>query len=119
MYIVETLHMGLQGLDTVIVTGCCSSLDDMLSFVFERQRRQTQRRRQRAGQPSDGQSCELAMSTQPILFKQIMETILNAMIYEECKCQWSLSRPLLSLILLQPDAFNEYKVIHSLFHSIV
>ena len=105
----ETLHAGLQALDSIIVTGCCSSLDDLLTYVYD-QRRLGSQRRQRAGQPADGQSCEQAVHMAPQLMRQLLETILNTMIYEECRCQWSMSRPLLSLILLQPNVFNEYKV---------
>uniref|UniRef100_A0A915KAD7 Uncharacterized protein n=1 Tax=Romanomermis culicivorax TaxID=13658 RepID=A0A915KAD7_ROMCU len=31
------------------------------------------------------------------------------MIYEDCRCQWSLSRPLLGLILLHEDYFGQLK----------
>ncbi len=33
--------------------------------------------------------------------------LLNLVMFEDCKNQWSVSRPLLGLILLQPDYFDE------------
>ena len=33
--------------------------------------------------------------------------LLNLIMYEECKNQWSVSRPLLGLIILQPQIFQQ------------
>lgn len=52
-----------------------------------------------------------------VLFKQVMElhrevlqrilsTILNTVMFEDCKNQWSMSRPLLGLILLNEEYFR-------------
>ena len=35
---------------------------------------------------------------------------MNSVIFEECRCQWSMSRPLLGLILLQENAFTQLKM---------
>lgn len=40
---------------------------------------------------------------------ELLTAILSAMMWGELKCQWSMSRPLLGLILLQEDTFNEFK----------
>lgn len=40
----------------------------------------------------------------------MLSTILNASLFEDVKCQWSLSRPLLGLILLQEECFQQWKM---------
>lgn len=37
---------------------------------------------------------------QPQVFQQILTTLLNIITFEECRNQWSMSRPLLGLVLL-------------------
>lgn len=37
------------------------------------------------------------------VFRQILQTVLNIIIFEECRNQWSMSRPLLGLILLNEE----------------
>lgn len=39
------------------------------------------------------------------VFRQILQTVLNIIIFEECRNQWSMSRPLLGLILLNEEVF--------------
>lgn len=34
---------------------------------------------------------------------------MNVVMFEDCRCQWSMSRPLLGLILLQEDYFGQLK----------
>lgn len=41
---------------------------------------------------------------------KMLSTILNASLFEDVKCQWSLSRPLLGLILLQEECFQQWKM---------
>lgn len=39
------------------------------------------------------------------VFRQILQTVLNIIIFEECRNQWSMSRPLLGLILLNEEVY--------------
>ncbi len=41
---------------------------------------------------------------------QLLATFLGLVIFEDSRCQWSMSRPLLGLILLQEEAFAQYKL---------
>lgn len=34
---------------------------------------------------------------------------MSQLLFEEVKCQWSMSRPLLGLIIANPDHFTEWK----------
>lgn len=38
--------------------------------------------------------------THPVIVVQMLSTVLNIIIFEDCRNQWSMSRPLLGLILL-------------------
>lgn len=47
----------------------------------------------------------------PEILQQILSTVLNVIMYEDCRNQWSMSRPLLGLILL-----NEEVSVHLYMH---
>lgn len=40
------------------------------------------------------------------VLQRILSTILKTVMFEDCKNQWSMSRPLLGLILLNEDYFR-------------
>lgn len=40
------------------------------------------------------------------VLQRTLSTILNTVMFEDCKNQWSMSRPLLGLILLNEDYFR-------------
>lgn len=40
------------------------------------------------------------------ILQRTLSTILNVVMFEDCKNQWSMSRPLLGLILLNEDYFK-------------
>lgn len=44
------------------------------------------------------------------VLQRILSTILNTVMFEDCKNQWSMSRPLLGLILLNEDYFRYPRV---------
>lgn len=50
----------------------------------------------------------------PEILQGILSTIINIVMFEDCKNQWSLSRPLLGLILLYEDYFRFVHLILSL-----
>lgn len=49
------------------------------------------------------------------VLQRILSTILNTVMFEDCKNQWSMSRPLLGLILLNEEYFR-YKLVHIELH---
>lgn len=42
----------------------------------------------------------------PEILQRILSTLLNVVMFEDCKNQWSMSRPLFVLILLYEDYFR-------------
>lgn len=49
------------------------------------------------------------LEVHPEILQQILSTVLNVIMFEDCKNQWSMSRPLLGLILLNEDYFNQMR----------
>lgn len=45
----------------------------------------------------------------PEILQQILSTVLNVIMFEDCRNQWSMSRPLLGLILLNEEYFNQIR----------
>jgi exportin-7 len=46
----------------------------------------------------------------PQLFPELLRTLFEIVLFEECSNQWSLSRPMLSLILVNEQIYNDLKV---------
>lgn len=96
LYILSTISDGLGALDSVISTNCCSSLDHLLSYLFKiisKQKRNIQQQQQ----PS---VLLQVYQQQAGVFQQVLTTVINIIVFEDCRNQWSMSRPLLGLILL-------------------
>lgn len=49
------------------------------------------------------------LAKEPALFQGLLSTLLQTIVFEECANQWSLSRPLLPLILINQDFFNQWQ----------
>ena len=45
----------------------------------------------------------------PELLPQTLSTLFEVVLFEDCTNQWSMSRPMLSLILLNEQIYNELK----------
>ena len=45
----------------------------------------------------------------PEILQQMLQTVLNIIMFEDCRNQWSMSRPLLGLILLNEDYFSQLR----------
>ena len=45
----------------------------------------------------------------PEILQQMLSTVLNIIMFEDCRNQWSMSRPLLGLILLNEDYFQQLR----------
>ena len=45
----------------------------------------------------------------PLLRSQMLSTVLNIIMFEDCRNQWSMSRPLLGLILLNAEYFEQLR----------
>ena len=100
-YILSSLAGGIKSSDTLMCTGCCQSLDNILSHAFKQANKKI---------PSTT-GAQLVRNIQQCkgLLQEILSSILNTVMFEECRNQWSMSRPLLSLILIDPEYFQRYQ----------
>ncbi|CAG0893046.1 unnamed protein product [Darwinula stevensoni] len=109
LYLLSSLSEGLTALDTMVSTGCCATLDHIVTFMYKQIS-------SKGKKPAGSQEMQMAreaviklLELQPELFQGMLSTVLNMVMYEDCRNQWSLSRPLLGLILLRQQYFQELR----------
>uniref|UniRef100_A0A8D0V8P3 Exportin 7 n=1 Tax=Sus scrofa TaxID=9823 RepID=A0A8D0V8P3_PIG len=107
MYILSSISEGLTALDTMVCTGCCSCLDHIVTYLFKQLSRSTKKRTTPLNQESD--RFLHIMQQHPEMIQQMLSTVLNIIIFEDCRNQWSMSRPLLGLILLNEKYFSDLR----------
>ncbi|XVF00108.1 hypothetical protein REPUB_Repub03eG0256800 [Reevesia pubescens] len=103
MHIFGSLESGLKGLDTNISSQCASAVDNLAAFYFNNIT---------LGEaPTSPAAVKLAqhIADCPSLFPQILKTLFEIVLFEDCGNQWSLSRPMLSLILISEQKFADLK----------
>ncbi|XP_037051893.1 ran-binding protein 16 [Bradysia coprophila] len=109
LYILESISEGLTALDTTICTGCCSTLDNIVSYIFKQLVPTFPTKKLRRNNLPENDMFLKVMKLHPEILQRILSTILNVVMFEDCKNQWSMSRPLLGLILLYEDYFRSLK----------
>uniref|UniRef100_A0A8C4DWS0 Exportin 7 n=1 Tax=Dicentrarchus labrax TaxID=13489 RepID=A0A8C4DWS0_DICLA len=92
--------------DTMVCTGCCSSLDHIVTYLFKQLSRSTKKRP--TPMATDDRFLHI-MQQHPEMIQQMLSTVLNIIIFEDCRNQWSMSRPLLGLILLNEKYFADLR----------
>ncbi|XP_077248975.1 ARM repeat superfamily protein isoform X2 [Tasmannia lanceolata] len=103
MHIVGSLESGIKGLDTNISSQCASAVDSLAAFYFNNIT---------VGEaPTSPAAMSLARHIVecPSLFPEILKTLFEIVLFEDCGNQWSLSRPMLSLILINEQIFSDLK----------
>jgi exportin-7 len=107
LYIMSTISDGLTALDTMICTGCCATLDNIITYLLKRlTRKQT---KPLANQLQDSEAFLRILELHPEILQQMLSTVLNIIMFEDCRNQWSMSRPLLGLILLNEEYFGKLR----------
>ncbi|XP_071724978.1 uncharacterized protein [Rutidosis leptorrhynchoides] len=103
MHILGSLESGLKGLDTSISSQCASAVDNVAAFYFNNITM--------GEAPSSPAALNLVRHIQecPTLFPEILKTLFEIVLFEDCGNQWSLSRPMLSLILINEQIFSDLK----------
>uniref|UniRef100_A0A2K5F7L3 Importin N-terminal domain-containing protein n=1 Tax=Aotus nancymaae TaxID=37293 RepID=A0A2K5F7L3_AOTNA len=106
-HILSSISEGLTALDTMVCTGCCSCLDHLVAYLFKQLSRSTKKRTTPLNQESDRFLHIIQQHLEMI--QQMLSTVLNIIIFEDCRNQWSMSRPLLGLILLNEKYFSDLR----------
>ncbi|KAG7298382.1 Exportin-7-B [Plutella xylostella] len=107
LYILSSISEGLTALDTSVCTGCCATLDHIVTYLFKQLVQKTSNKplNPRQPPPETSNMFEQVLQRRPQIMHQLLATVLNVIMFEDCCNQWSMSRPLLGLILLSTDEF--------------
>lgn len=111
VYILESLSKGFTALDSTIYITCCSILDSIVSYIFKQLQLKMStfpNKKLRSLTPENVRFLEYVKMNSELL-QNMMSTLLNNVMAEDCRNQWSMSRPLLVLILLYEDYFRSLK----------
>lgn len=57
----------------------------------------------------DNDALVQVIKLRPEILQQMLSTVLNIIMFEDCRNQWSMSRPLLGLILLNAEYFEQLR----------
>lgn len=127
LYILSSISEGLNALDTMVCTGCCATLDHIVTYLFKWISKNSKKSpRDSTGVVREGseltwssrcsadlvvagEACLKVLEVHPEILQQMLSTILNIIMFEDCRNQWSMSRPLLGLILLNEDYFQQLR----------
>ncbi|XP_028165254.1 exportin-7-B isoform X13 [Ostrinia furnacalis] len=106
LYILASISEGLTALDTSVCTGCCATLDHIVTYLFKQLVQKSSNKPPNPRQPPPEASNMLqVLQRRPEIMQQLLATVLNVIMFEDCCNQWSMSRPLLGLILLNEEHF--------------
>ncbi|XP_054708520.1 exportin-7-like [Uloborus diversus] len=109
LYILSSISEGLSSSDTMVCAGCCAALDHLVTYIFKKVSRTGRKRRTSGTEQQEEETCLRVLKQHPEILQQMLSTNLNIVIFEECRNQWSMSRPLLGLILLNEEYFNQLR----------
>ncbi|KAH9557462.1 hypothetical protein CY35_07G085500 [Sphagnum magellanicum] len=102
-HLVGSLETGVKSLDVNISSQCASAVDNLAAFYFNNITMEDN--------PTSVATINMArhFAECPNLFPEILKSLFEIVLFEECSNQWSLSRPMLSLILINEQIFNGLK----------
>merc|ERR1712029_1224999 len=108
LYILSSISEGLTALDTMVCTGCCATLDHIVTHLFKQMSLKANKVRRGQTMPENDALVQV-VKMHPEILQQMLSTVLNIIMFEDCRNQWSMSRPLLGLILLNEDYFQSLR----------
>uniref|UniRef100_A0A452VKQ8 RAN binding protein 17 n=1 Tax=Ursus maritimus TaxID=29073 RepID=A0A452VKQ8_URSMA len=109
LYVLTSISEGLTTLDTVVSSSCCTSLDYIVTYLFKHIAKEGKKPLRCREATQAGQRLLHFMQQNPDVLQQMMSVLMNTIVFEDCRNQWSVSRPLLGLILLNEKYFSELR----------
>ena len=100
-HICASLQEGLKAHEVAISSQCAAALEHLAAFHFRTMSDE------RDGLPK--QQLAAHLQREPKLFSEQLAVLLQMVVFEDCANQWSLSRPLLALVLTNEAAFGEWQ----------
>lgn len=98
VFIVTSLDAGLKSLDVAVSSQCAGALDNLAAFYFKHMP---------GGEDPSPVGAAIAehLRADPELLPRTLNTLFEIVLFEDCTNQWSLSRPMLSLILVNEPVY--------------
>lgn len=98
-FLLAALDAGLKSLDVAISSQCAAAIDNLVGFYF---------RHQPGGESPTpaGQAMAEHLRVRPDLLPTLLTSLFEIVLFEDCTNQWSLSRPMLSLILVNEQIYG-------------
>lgn len=104
-FIMTSLETGLKALDITISSQCAAALNHLAAYYF----RHVVAAVDVNPPPAAAQALAEHIRQNPEMFPSMLKTLFEIVLFEDCSNMWSLSRPLLSLILINEEVFNQLK----------
>lgn len=98
--------------DTLTCTGCCSTLDIIVTYIFKQLQSKvttfpsSKKKLRRHADAARNDAFLKMVDMHSAILKNILATIFNAVMFEHYHNPYTMSRPLLGLILLYEDTFR-------------
>ncbi|CDW59214.1 exportin 7 [Trichuris trichiura] len=128
VYVLQTLLDGVNSPNTDIVIPACATVDKVVSHMYQRyygvggeaisvtsglmendNSLKVIREKPQVLQEVVTKQWKVPFVVRQIPFK-ILSSLLNAVLFDECRCHYSMSRPILGLILLLEDYYSRLKL---------
>ena len=93
---------GLEGLDGHVATVCSAAIDHLATYVFEKSHHDP------AKDPYAAKVKELKALNENIYYK-LLDSLFRIVLFTESGNEWSLSKPILSLMLADQPSFERLK----------
>lgn|SRR5690606_20427507 len=94
--LVASLEEGIKSEDLSLSSQACSALDHVCTFYYTKIKKND----------SNAQLLTKHLQQAPNLFPRILAQLFNMILFEECGNQWSVSRTMLSLIVINPKVIS-------------
>ena len=101
-HVATCLEAGLKCLDVGISSQCAAVIDAIAALYFSAQPITE-------ASPAAAQAVARHLGAMPHLFPELLRELFEMVLFEDCANQWSLSRPMLSLILVNEAIFNDLR----------
>lgn len=96
--ITQALSQGVRSFDDAVQAQCASAIDNICTYLINKRQRR---------EPQETSLMKFATEL-PQAMPYLMVSLLHTVLFEESSVQWSLSRPLLGLILLYGEFYKRY-----------
>lgn len=91
-FLLTSLEAGLKSLDVSVSSQCAAAIDNLAGYTY------LHRPGSEEATPAGAAMAE-HLRQHPEIFPRILSTLFEIVLFEDCSNQWSLSRPMLPLIL--------------------